>query len=82
MAKLTPEQRAENMRRWHASRTPEEKRQLIEPARRANAAFTYEERHVAAVKGYLTRQKNRGIKPRGRLTARDFNYGEDPLEDL
>ena len=56
MAKLTPGQRAESMRRWHASRTPEERR-------------------AVGFKGYMTRQKNRGLT--GRLVASSWDLDDE-----
>ena len=60
--------------------TPEQRQRIGESVRAARAKRTPEERHAAGVKGYLTRQKNRGIKPPGRLAASRWSL-DDEVDD-
>jgi len=59
-----------------AKLTPEQQQRQMESLRRWHASRTEEEKRITAIKGRLTRQKNRGIKPPGRLAASSW-----PLDD-
>jgi hypothetical protein len=62
--------------------THEQRQRQMEGLRRWHASRSEEEKRITAIKGRLTRQKNGGYTPPGRLTARSWEYGDDPLEDL
>lgn len=65
-----------------AKLTPEQQQRQMEGFRRWHVSRTEEEKRITAIKGRMTRQKNSGYTPPGRLTARSWEYGDDPLEDL
>jgi hypothetical protein len=63
-----------------AKPTYEQRQRQMEGLRRWHASRSEEERRITAIKGRLTRQKNSGYTPPGRLTARSWEYGDD--EDI
>lgn len=65
-----------------AKPTHEQRQRQMEGLRRWHASRSEAEKRITAIKGRLTRQKNSGYTPPGRLTARSWEYGDDPLEDL